>query len=53
MFTDQQVIAALRAWWELGPSDLMPWNEEAEPGLISFRERSMYDMRSALEAAAK
>jgi hypothetical protein len=52
MFTDQQVIAALRAWWELGPGEIMPWADETERDQTKFRLASMRDMRAALEAAA-
>ena len=53
MFTDQQVIAALRAWWELGPGEIMPWADETERDQTKFRLASMRDMRAALEAAAE
>lgn len=53
MPTDQQVIAALRAWWELGPGELMPWADETERDQTRFREASMRDMRAALVAAAE
>ena len=51
MPTEQQVISALRAWWDLGPGDTMPWDDELHEQ-TSFREASMRDMRAALMAAA-
>lgn len=53
MPTDQQVKAALRAWWKLGPGELMPWADETERDQTNFREASMSDMRAALMAAAE
>jgi hypothetical protein len=52
-FTDAQVEAALRAWWNLEPGSTMPWEgvEEPIPGGVTFHESSMRDMRAALEAA--
>ena len=49
MFTDEQVLAALRAWWNLYDGDPLPWvyGPEGE----RFQETSMRDMRAALEAA--
>jgi len=52
MFTDQQVISALREWWNLDAGELMPWGDEAD-GDKGFREASMRDMRAALEAASQ
>ena len=52
MFTDEQVLSALRAWWELGPGEIMPWADETERDQTKFRLASMRDMRAALEAAA-
>ena len=53
--TDEQVIAALRAWWNLEQNDLLPWEkEERNPTKEQnerFRVNSMRDMRAALEAA--
>jgi hypothetical protein len=51
MFTDQQVLTALRAWWNLEPGEPMPW--ETGRDITSFQESSMRDMRAALEAVAK
>lgn len=51
MVSDQKVLAALRAWWELGPDDQMPWQDESERDQTHFREASMRDMRAAIQAA--
>jgi hypothetical protein len=50
MVNDAQVFAALRAWWDLGPNDAMPWEDNLREK-TSFREASIRDMRAALEAA--
>jgi hypothetical protein len=47
-FTDLQVIAALRAWWNLEPGERMPW--DCAPDVTNFQVSSMRDMRAALEA---
>ena len=52
MFTDEQVIEALRAWWELGPDEALPW-DSGYPDQERFRVSSMRDMRAALEAVLK
>ena len=52
MVSEKQVIVALRAWWELGPDDALPW-DSGYPDQERFRVSSMRDMRAALEAAAK
>jgi len=49
MATDKEIEAALRAWWELLPTDPLPWDEN--PKDLHFRDSSLRDMRTALIAA--
>lgn len=51
-FTDKQIQAALRAWWDLDADEPFIWDLRANSMAESFKATSFRDMRAALEAAA-